>query len=76
MPRLVASVKHFLGRSSECSTARRRRPSGTRPRDLLYRHTITFDGTLVSIPMAMVPREQGMRLARLLDKSDDRKAVK
>lgn len=40
----------------------------TRPRDLLYRHTITFDGTLISIPIAMVAREQGLRLARLLDK--------
>jgi carboxypeptidase Q len=39
----------------------------TRPRDLLYRHTITFDGTLVSVPIAMVAREQGLRLARLLD---------
>ena len=43
----------------------------TRPRDLLYRHTITWDGTLVSIPMAMVSREQGLRLARLLDKNDE-----
>jgi len=43
----------------------------TRPRDLLYRHTITFDGTLVSIPIAMVSREQGLRLARLLDKGDE-----
>jgi hypothetical protein len=43
----------------------------TRPRDLLYRHTITFDGTLISIPMAMVSREQGLRLARLLDKNDE-----
>jgi carboxypeptidase Q len=43
----------------------------TRPRDLLYRHSITFDGTLVSIPMAMVSREQGLRLARLLDKNEE-----
>jgi carboxypeptidase Q len=42
----------------------------TRPRDLLYRHTITFDGTLVSIPIALVSREQGLRLARLLDRGD------
>ncbi len=40
----------------------------TRPRDLLYRHTITFDGTLSRIPMAQVAREDGLRLARLLDK--------
>lgn len=43
----------------------------TRPRDLLYRHTITFDGTLVGIPIAMVSREQGLRLARLLEKGDE-----
>ena len=43
----------------------------TRPRDLLYRHTITFDGTIVSIPMAMVSREQGLRLARLLDQKEE-----
>lgn len=42
----------------------------TRPRDLLYRHTITFDGTLISIPIAMVSREQGLRLARLLDRGE------
>jgi Zn-dependent M28 family amino/carboxypeptidase len=42
--------------------------TSTRPRDLLYRHTITFDGTLISLPVAMVTREQGLRLARLLDK--------
>ncbi|HEV8232844.1 MAG TPA: M28 family peptidase [Thermoanaerobaculia bacterium] len=42
----------------------------TRPRDLLYRHTITFDGKLISIPIAMVAREQGLRLARLLDKGE------
>ena len=43
----------------------------TRPRDLLYRHSITFDGTLVSMPMAMVSREQGLRLGRLLDKNKE-----
>ena len=43
----------------------------TRPRDLLYRHTITFDGTFVGIPIAMVSREQGLRLARLLEKGDE-----
>jgi Zn-dependent M28 family amino/carboxypeptidase len=42
----------------------------TRPRDLLYRHTITFDGTLISTPIGMVAREQGLRLARLLDKGE------
>jgi Zn-dependent M28 family amino/carboxypeptidase len=43
----------------------------TRPRDLLYRHSITFDGTLVALPIAMVAREQGLRLARLLDKGEE-----
>jgi Zn-dependent M28 family amino/carboxypeptidase len=42
----------------------------TRPRDLLYRHTTTFDGTLISIPIGMVAREQGLRLGRLLDKGE------
>jgi len=40
----------------------------TRPRDLLYRHTITFDGTLAPLRMAQVAREDGLRLARLLEK--------
>lgn len=43
----------------------------TRPRGLLYRHTITFDGTLVPIPMVQVAREDGLRLARLLEKGRD-----
>ena len=38
----------------------------TRPRELLYRHTITW-GTLTPIPMAQVSREDGLRLARLLE---------
>lgn len=37
----------------------------TRPRDLLYRHTVTW-GTLAPIPMAQVAREPGLRLRRLL----------
>jgi hypothetical protein len=40
----------------------------TRPRDLLYRHTITFDGTLAPLRMAQIAREDGLRLARLLEK--------
>jgi hypothetical protein len=39
----------------------------TRPRDLLYRHTVTW-GTIAPIPMAQVAREDGLRLARLLEK--------
>jgi carboxypeptidase Q len=38
----------------------------TRPRDLLYRHTITW-GSIAPIPMAQVRREDGLRLARLLE---------
>ncbi len=37
----------------------------TRPRDLLYRHTITW-GPVAPIPMAQVAREDGLRLGRLL----------
>jgi len=40
----------------------------TRPRDLLYRHINTWDGTIAPLPMAQVAREEGMRLARLLEK--------
>jgi hypothetical protein len=36
----------------------------TRPRDLMYRHTITW-GPIAPIPMAQVAREDGLRLARL-----------
>src|SRR5206468_2862712 len=36
----------------------------TRPRDLLYRHTITW-GDVAPIPMAQVAREDGERLARI-----------
>ena len=38
----------------------------TRPRDLLYRHTITW-GSLAPIPMAQVAREDGLRLTRILE---------
>lgn len=38
----------------------------TRPRDLFYRHTITW-GPIAPIPMAQVAREDGLRLARLVD---------
>jgi Zn-dependent M28 family amino/carboxypeptidase len=38
----------------------------TRPRDLVYRHTLTW-GTMAPIPIAQVRREDGLRLARLLD---------
>ena len=38
----------------------------TRPRGLMYRHTITW-GEIAPIPMAQVGREDGLRLARWLD---------
>ncbi len=38
----------------------------TRPRDLLYRHTITW-GPIAPLPMAQVAREDGLRLARLVE---------
>jgi carboxypeptidase Q len=38
----------------------------TRPRDLLYRHTITW-GAIAPLPIAQVRREDGLRLARLLE---------
>lgn len=37
----------------------------TRPRGLLYRHPMSFDGSLVSVPTAIVHREQAERLSRL-----------
>ncbi|HWZ84890.1 MAG TPA: M28 family peptidase [Thermoanaerobaculia bacterium] len=40
--------------------------TSTRPRDLLYRHTITW-GPIAPIPMAQLAREDGLRLARLFE---------
>ena len=40
----------------------------SRPRGLLYRHQVSLDGTISPLPMAEVAREDGMRLARLLEK--------
>ena len=37
----------------------------TRPRGLLYRHPVTGSGELASLPVAIVAREGGERLARL-----------
>jgi hypothetical protein len=37
----------------------------TRPRGLLYRHPLSFDGSPVAIPMAVVSREHAERVARL-----------
>jgi carboxypeptidase Q len=46
--------------------------TSTRPRDLLYRHTVTW-GTIAALPLAQIAREDGLRLARLLDQ---RKALR
>lgn len=40
--------------------------TSTRPRDLLYRHTITW-GSIAPLPMAQLAREDGLRLARLFE---------
>ena len=43
----------------------------SRPRGLLYRHQVSLDGTVSPLPMALVSREDGLRLARLLEKGRD-----
>ncbi len=45
----------------------------SRPRDLLYRHQVSLDGTIASLPMALIAREDGMRLERLLEKGRELK---
>ena len=40
----------------------------SRPRDLLYRHQVNLDGKLSAMPLAQIAREDGSRLARLLEK--------
>ncbi|HEY7369474.1 MAG TPA: M28 family peptidase [Thermoanaerobaculia bacterium] len=40
--------------------------TSTRPRGLLYRHVVTWDGSMAPLPMAQIAREDGLRLARLL----------
>ncbi|HZI93309.1 MAG TPA: M28 family peptidase, partial [Patescibacteria group bacterium] len=44
----------------------------TRPKGLLYRHPVGFDGTSIDLPVAMVSREQAARLARLSQKGEVR----
>jgi hypothetical protein len=39
----------------------------SRPRGLLYRHPMTFNGTIDPVPAAVVAREQAERLVRLLE---------
>jgi carboxypeptidase Q len=43
----------------------------SRPRGLLYRHMVSMDGTVSPLPMAEVAREDGLRLARLLDQGQE-----
>jgi len=38
----------------------------SRPRDLLYRHPMTIDGSIAPVPVAILAREQAQRLFRLL----------
>lgn len=47
----------------------------TRPRGLLYRHPISLDGAITSIPSAIVSREDAGRLARLADRGEVRVRV-
>lgn len=44
----------------------------TRPRGLLYRHPLSFDGSLQPVPTAIVSREHAERLARLAEKGEVR----
>ena len=44
----------------------------TRPRGLLYRHPLSFDGTIEPVPAAIVAREPAARLARLAEKGSVR----
>lgn len=46
-----------------------------RPRGLLYRHPMTFNGTNDLMPVAIVAREQAERLLRLLDRAPVRVRV-
>ena len=43
----------------------------SRPRGLLYRHQVSLDGTVSPLPMVEIAREDGLRLARLLEKGRD-----
>src|SRR5262249_11404628 len=40
--------------------------TSTRPRDLVYRHTVTW-GPVAPLPMGQIAREDGLRVARLLE---------
>jgi len=48
----------------------------TRPRGLLYRHPLTFGGSITPIPTAIVAREPAARLARLAEKGAVRVRLK
>ncbi len=47
----------------------------TRPRGLLYRHPVTFNGKPAPLPVAMVSREHAARLGRLLEKGPVRMSL-
>jgi carboxypeptidase Q len=47
----------------------------SRPRGLLYRHPVTFDGSVAPVPVALIAREQADRLLRLAEKGPVRARV-
>lgn len=47
----------------------------SRPRGLLYRHPMTFDGAIDSMPVAVIAREQAERLLRLADEGPVRVSI-
>lgn len=47
----------------------------SRPRGLLYRHPMTFTGSIDAMPVAVVAREQAQRLLRLLEEGPVRVRV-
>ena len=48
---------------------------GARQHNLLYRHIATFDGALTPLPMAILARDDGLRLARLAGAGETRMLV-
>jgi hypothetical protein len=47
----------------------------SRPRGLLYRHPVSFNGTIGSVPVAVVAREQAERLLRLAESGPPRARI-
>jgi hypothetical protein len=63
--------REYMETPGRLARARAARAAGvlwmsTRPGRLLYRHNLTFDGSLYPLPGAVVEREGALRLARLL----------